>query len=112
MRFGRAPHARAQATRREPQTHLHTCAGHSCRNRKGPASLRSNRAVGCRWVARFYKSTFFASMVKLAELIESHWQEYWKRFHGRLNSVFSATKHKARVTINSSACVRKGFLFG
>lgn len=57
-----------------------------------------------RWVARFHKSLLFASMVKLAKMVESHligilahWK--WKltnAFMEGLNSVFSATKRKAR----------------
>ena len=57
-----------------------------------------------RWVARFYKSSLFGSMVKLAQLIERHLAgilAHWKwgvtnAFMEGLNSVFSATKRKAR----------------
>lgn len=57
-----------------------------------------------RWVARFYKSSLFLSMVKLAGMIESHLVgilAHWKwgvtnAFMEGLNSVFSATKRKAR----------------
>ncbi len=57
-----------------------------------------------RWVARFYKSYLFASMIKMAEMIENrlagiltHWK--WgvtNAFMEGLNSVFSAVKRKAR----------------
>jgi len=57
-----------------------------------------------RWVERFYKSTIFGSMVKVAKMIESHLEgilAHWKwgvtnAFMEGLNSVFSATKRKAR----------------
>jgi len=57
-----------------------------------------------RWVARFYKGGLFASMVKLAQMIENHLAgilAHWKwhltnAFMEGLNSVFSATKRKAR----------------
>jgi len=57
-----------------------------------------------RWVARFYKASLMASMVKLAQMIESHLAgivAHWKlgvtnAFMEGLNSVFSATKRKAR----------------
>jgi transposase len=57
-----------------------------------------------RWVARFHKSSLFASMVKLARMVEKHLQgilAHWKwgvtnAFMEGLNSVFSATKRKAR----------------
>jgi transposase len=57
-----------------------------------------------RWVARFYKSSLFLSMVKLAGMIQSHIEgilAHWKwgvtnAFMEGLNSVFSATKRKAR----------------
>jgi len=57
-----------------------------------------------RWVARFYKASLFGSMVKLAQLIERHLAgilAHWKwgvtnAFMEGLNSVFSATKRKAR----------------
>ncbi len=57
-----------------------------------------------RWVARFYKGNLFASMVKLAQLVERHLTgilAHWKwgvtnAFMEGLNSVFSATKRKAR----------------
>jgi len=57
-----------------------------------------------RWVARFYKGRLFASMVKLAHMIENHLAgilAHWKwhltnAFMEGLNSVFSATKRKAR----------------
>jgi transposase len=57
-----------------------------------------------RWVARFYKHGVFASMVKLAQMIENHLAgilAHWKwhitnAFMEGLNSVFSAVKRKAR----------------
>lgn len=57
-----------------------------------------------RWVARFHKTLLFASMVKMAQMIEKHLAGilgYWKSgltnaFMEGLNSVFSATKRKAR----------------
>jgi transposase len=57
-----------------------------------------------RWVARFYKASLLASMVKLAHMIENHLAgilAHWKwgvtnAFMEGLNSVFSATKRKAR----------------
>ena len=63
--------------------------------------------VWCRWVrwaARFFKTRLFASMVKLVQMIENHLTgilAHWKRgltnaFMEGLNSVFSATKRKAR----------------
>lgn len=57
-----------------------------------------------RWVARFYQHNVFISMVKLAQMIEAHLAgiiAHWKwgvtnAFMEGLNSVFSATKRKAR----------------
>jgi transposase len=57
-----------------------------------------------RWVARFYQGRLFASMAKLAQMIENHLAgilAHWKwgltnAFMEGLNSVFSATKRKAR----------------
>jgi transposase len=58
-----------------------------------------------RWVARYYqRGGLFASMVKLAQMIEQHLAgilAHWKwgvtnAFMEGLNSVFSATKRKAR----------------
>jgi len=57
-----------------------------------------------RWVARFYKFNLFKPMVKLAQMIENHLDgilAHWKSgvtnaFMEGLNSVFSATKRKAR----------------
>jgi transposase len=57
-----------------------------------------------RWVARFHKASLFGSMVKLAQMIERHLAgilAHWKwgvtnAFMEGLNSVFSATKRKAR----------------
>ncbi len=60
---------------------------------------------GVRWVARFYKFNLFASMVKRAtQRVENHLAgilAHWKwgltnAFMEGLNSVFSATKRKAR----------------
>jgi transposase len=63
--------------------------------------------VWCRWVrwtARFYKADLMASMVKMARMVEHHLSgilAHWKwgvtnAFMEGLNSVFSATKRKAR----------------
>ena len=71
------------------------------------ATARHRFRVWCRWVrwaARFYKASLFASMVKLAQMIENHLEgilAHWKwgvtnAFMEGLNSVFSATKRKAR----------------
>lgn len=57
-----------------------------------------------RWVARFYKDSLFAPMVKMAQMIQNHLDgilAHWKwgvtnAFMEGLNSVFSATKRKAR----------------
>ena len=57
-----------------------------------------------RWVARFYQAGLFAAMRKLAQMIENHLAgilAHWKggvtnAFMEGLNSVFSATKRKAR----------------
>lgn len=57
-----------------------------------------------RWVGRFYKASLFAPMLKLAQMIQKHLQgilAHWKSgitnaFMEGLNSVFSATKRKAR----------------
>jgi transposase len=57
-----------------------------------------------RWVARFYQYNLLAAMVKLAQMVENHLKgilAYWKwgltnAFMEGLNSVFSATKRKAR----------------
>jgi transposase len=57
-----------------------------------------------RWVARFYKYHLMDSMVKLAQMVERHFAgilAHWKwgltnAFMEGLNSVFSATKRKAR----------------
>jgi transposase len=57
-----------------------------------------------RWVARSSKAGLFASMVKLAQMVENHLAgilAHWKwgvtnAFMEGLNSVFSATKRKAR----------------
>jgi transposase len=71
------------------------------------STARSRFKVWCRWVrwvARFYKPSLFASMLKLAQMIENHLVGilgHWKSgltnaFMEGLNSVFSATKRKAR----------------
>ena len=71
------------------------------------ATARHRFKVWCRWVrwvARFYKFNLFASMVKAAQMVENHLAgilAHWKRgltnaFMEGLNSVFSATKRKAR----------------
>ena len=57
-----------------------------------------------RWVARFYKAGLFLSMLSVAQMVESHLAgilAHWKwgltnAFMEGLNSVFSATKRKAR----------------
>jgi len=70
-------------------------------------AARHRFQVWCRWVrwaARFYKTSLFGSMVKLAQMIERHLAgilAHWKwgvtnAFMEGLNSVFSATKRKAR----------------
>jgi transposase len=71
------------------------------------STARRRFKVWCRWVrwsARFYKAGLFASMVKLAKMVETHLEgilAHWKSgvtnaFMEGLNSVFSATKRKAR----------------
>ena len=71
------------------------------------ATARHRFRVWCRWVrwaARFYKTSLFNSMVKLAHMIENHLAgilAHWKSgvtnaFMEGLNSVFSATKRKAQ----------------
>jgi transposase len=76
--------------------------------RSGNATTARRRfKVWCRWVrwaARFYKASLFLSMVKLAVMVQSHLEgilAHWKwgvtnAFMEGLNSVFSATKRKAR----------------
>jgi transposase len=76
--------------------------------RSGDAATARHRfQVWCRWVrwvSRFYKAALFASMRKLAQMIERHLEgilAHWKwgvtnAFMEGLNSVFSATKRKAR----------------
>lgn len=70
-------------------------------------TARHRFKVWCRWVrwaARFYKASIFGSMVKLANMVQNHLQgilAHWKSgvtnaFMEGLNSVFSATKRKAR----------------
>jgi transposase len=70
-------------------------------------TARHRFRVWCRWVrwaARFYKSSLFLSMVKLANMVHTHLAgilAHWKwgltnAFMEGLNSVFSATKRKAR----------------
>ena len=71
------------------------------------ATARHRFKVWCRWVrwvARFYKASLFASMLKMAQMIENHLAgilAHWKwgvtnAFMEGLNSVFSGTKRKAR----------------
>jgi transposase len=71
------------------------------------STARHRFKVWCRWVrwtARFYKVGIFSSMLTLAKMIEQHLQGilgYWKwgttnAFMEGLNSVFSATRRKAR----------------
>lgn len=71
------------------------------------ATARHRFKVWCRWVrwvARFYKASLFASMLKLAQMVENHLAgilAHWKwgvtnAFMEGLNSVFSGTKRKAR----------------
>jgi len=71
------------------------------------ASARHRFRVWCRWVrwvARFYRANLFASMVKAAQMVQHHLAgilAHWKwgvtnAFMEGLNSVFSATKRKAR----------------
>ena len=68
---------------------------------------RHRLAVWCRWVrwvARFYRPCLFGPMVRLAQMIQKHLPGilgHWKwgltnAFMEGLNSVFSATKRKAR----------------
>jgi transposase len=76
--------------------------------RSGDATTARRRfKVWCRWVrwaARFYKTSLFLSMVKLAAMVQNHLEgilAHWKwgvtnAFMEGLNSVFSATKRKAR----------------
>lgn len=76
--------------------------------RTAEAGLARHRfKVWCRWVrwaARFYKGSLFRPMVKLAQMVENHLAgilAHWKwgltnAFMEGLNSVFSATKRKAR----------------
>lgn len=76
--------------------------------RSATATIARHRfKVWCRWVrwvARFHKPSLFASMVKLAQMVETHLAgilAHWKwgltnAFMEGLNSVFSATKRKAR----------------
>ena len=76
---------------------------------RSPTATTARRRfqVWCRWVrwaARFYKAGLLAAMVKLAQMIERHLAgilAHWKwgvtnAFMEGLNSVFSATKRKAR----------------
>ncbi len=71
------------------------------------ATARRRFRVWCRWVrwvARFYKANLLGSMVKAAQMVEDHLAgilAHWKwgvtnAFMEGLNSVFSATKRKAR----------------
>jgi transposase len=70
-------------------------------------TARQRFKVWCRWVrwvARCYEANLMASMVKLAQMVETHLAgilAHWKwgvtnAFMEGLNSVFSATKRKAR----------------
>ena len=76
---------------------------------RSPAETTARRRfqVWCRWVrwvARFYKASLLAAMVKLTQMIENHLAgilAHWKwgvtnAFMEGLNSVFSATQRKAR----------------
>ena len=71
------------------------------------STARHRFKVWCRWVrwvARFYKASLLASMLKMAQMIEKHLAgilAHWKwgvtnAFMEGLNSVFSGTKRKAR----------------
>jgi transposase len=71
------------------------------------ATARRRFRVWCRWVrwvARFYKANLLGSMVKAAQMVQDHLAgilAHWKwgvtnAFMEGLNSVFSATKRKAR----------------
>lgn len=71
------------------------------------ATARHRFQVWCRWVrwvARFSKASLMVSMVKLAQMVESHLAgilAHWKSgvtnaFMEGLNSVFSGTKRRAR----------------
>jgi transposase len=71
------------------------------------ASARRRLRVWCRWVrwvARFYRANLLGGMVKVARMVENHLAgilAHWKwgltnAFMEGLNSVFSATKRKAR----------------
>jgi transposase len=70
-------------------------------------TARQRFKVWCRWVrwvARFYEANLMGSMVKLAQMVKTHLAgilAHWKwgvtnAFMEGLNSVFSATKRKAR----------------
>jgi transposase len=71
------------------------------------ATARHRFTTWCRWVrwvARFYKFNLLASMVKMAQMVETHLAgilAHWKSgvtnaFMEGLNSVFSGTKRRAR----------------
>jgi transposase len=71
------------------------------------ATAKKRFRVWCRWVrwvGRFYKDALFGSMLKLAGTVQNHLEGilgHWKSsltnaFMEGLNSVFSATKRKAR----------------
>lgn len=76
--------------------------------RSANATIARHRfKVWCRWVrwaARFYKSSLFLSMLRLQQMIETRLEgilAHWKwgltnAFMEGLNSVFSATKRRAR----------------
>ena len=70
-------------------------------------TARHRFKVWCRWVrwaARFYKTSLFVSMRRLAKMVQSNLEgilAHWKwgvtnAFMEGLNSIFSATKRKAR----------------
>ena len=76
---------------------------------QSPTATQARRRlkVWCRWVrwvARFYKSALFGSMLRAAQMVENHLAgilAHWKwgltnAFMEGLNSVFSAVKRKAR----------------
>src|SRR5579864_1149529 len=71
------------------------------------STARHRLQVWCRWVrwvARFYRANLLGGMVKAAQMVENHFAgivAHWKfgltnAFMEGLNSVFSATKRKAR----------------
>ena len=79
-------------------------------------TARHRFRVWCRWVrwaARLCRSHLLASMVKVAQIVEDHLAgivAYWKwgvtnAFLEGLNSVFSATKRKARGYRSTTHCI-------